>query len=406
MDDSLLNRLKALGVQVGQVSPANFSRREKPPAIEDVLDGRIVENPFGQCFIVEKIYPPEQAHGISNLVPVKSLGILADLFQLPDLVDVGSDRCMFLDTETTGLSQSAGTFPFLTGLCRPTADGVLVYLLMARSPAEEPAMLLEMCRLLENMAAIVTYNGKTFDIPLLETRLAYHAISSPFRELGHIDLLHLTRRLWKHTLPSRSLGYIEMSILGLARGEDEVPGYLIPQMYYEYIKSGDARPLAGVLYHNEMDILSLIALLNYFLATSRNGIRDLNPTDILAVVETMIHSGQFHRVDELLDDILSLDIEEKDWPRIKKMTDWFRKQDRWSQAALLYEKSAESYQMWACLELAKYAENTLRDYDLAIHWCEQMTACLRTQNLSPYRLAYESAQIEKRLNRLLTKKSR
>lgn len=403
MDDSLLERLKALGVKMGEVSAPRPSKHQ---AIEDVLDGRVAENPFGQCFVVEKKYPPDHMLGTTELGVVDSLGLLADIHQIPHLRNISSDRCIFLDTETTGLSQSAGTFPFLTGLCRPAKDGVQVTLLMARSPSEEPAMLIEMCRYLSDCDAIVTYNGKTFDIPLLETRMAYHAISSPFKELGHIDLLQLTRKLWKHTLPSRSLGYIEMSILGISRTDDEVPGYLIPQMYYEYIKSGDARPLVGVLYHNEMDILSLVALLNYFQKTAAQSLQSLNPQDLLAVVEAIRLTDHIDSTDELLEEILGLDLDVRDWPRIQKLADWYKRKDLLTQSIRIYEKAAEANQFWAQMELARYAENSLKAYDQALYWCDRMLATLETQNLSPFKRSSEIAEIQKRIDRILRKTNR
>ena len=286
MDDNLLERLKSLGVKFGdQVAspskPVNYS-------IEKVVSGEVVSNPLGECFVVSKTYPPDYIHGQIDLLTRPKLGFIADFSKLPHLSTSSTEGLVFLDTETTGLSTNAGTFPFLTGLCKSTSQGTQVSLLLCRTPAEEPAMLCEMIRVLEGSSAVVSYNGKSFDIPLLENRLAYHGIQSPFRNLGHIDLLTLARKVWKHTLPSRSLGSVEISILGIARTEAEVPGYLIPQLYYDYLHSGDARPLAGVLYHNEMDIISLVALLNHFIQLSSAEIAHLNPLDILSVANLLI----------------------------------------------------------------------------------------------------------------------
>lgn len=405
MDDSLLNKLKSLGVKVNQ--PA--SSLPKPAmgySAEKVLPGEVAINSSGTCFVVRKNYSPDYIHGQIDLRDRPNLGFIAEFSRLPHLIQSSSDTLVFLDTETTGLSPNAGVFPFLTGLCKTSSQGTEVALLLSRSPAEEAAMLDEMIRFLQGARAIVTYNGKSFDIPLLENRLAYHCIPSPFRDLGHIDLLHLTRKLWRNTLPSRSLGYVEMSILGISRAEEEVPGFLIPQLYYDYLKSGDARPLAGVLYHNEMDILALVALLNHLIELSAEEITNLNPEDILSVARLLMDIGDPDALVPLMDRILVQDDTAIDWMTLHKLADWFKSISRWSEAIHLYEKAAAAGYLWAQEELAKYYENHLRDYDQALYWCERMQEKVVEANLAPFSRQSQMSEIQKRLDRITRKISK
>ncbi len=132
-----------------------------------------------------------------------------------------------------------------------------------RDPSEEAALLEGLMDFLAPCAALVTFNGKAFDAPLLVTRYSLHSIPVPFKEFAHLDLLPLARRLWRDRLPSRALKYLEENVLGAPRTIDEVPGYEIPNLYFDYLRTGDAAPLKGVFYHNAMDIVALAALMNH-----------------------------------------------------------------------------------------------------------------------------------------------
>jgi uncharacterized protein len=407
MDDNLWEKLKSMGVKLG----SDAAIQPQPPTrfpIESILPGEIVHNLYGDCFILQKSYTPEQLHGNVDLQTRSEIGIIAAYSKLPHLSGSSTEKLVFLDTETTGLSPSAGTFAFQIGLCRNSPQGIHFYSLLSRSPAEERAMLVEMIRILDSATAVVTYNGKSFDIPLLESRLAFHGISSPFRSLGHIDLLPLARRLWKNTLPSRSLSHIEMAILGVARSDEEVPGYLIPQLYYDYLKSGDAHPLVGVIYHNEMDVISMVALLNYLISLSSNPaeLDRLNPLDIFSVIHLMIDIGDPGLVSPLLDSVFQQDDELIDWSVYRKLADWYKSRQDWEPTLLLLEKAGLAGQYWAEVELAKYYENRLKDADQALLWCEKALDTLNEAHLAPYTLRTRWQEILVRIERINRKAHR
>jgi uncharacterized protein YprB with RNaseH-like and TPR domain len=174
------------------------------------------------------------------------------------------EKWLFLDTETTGLAGGTGTYAFLVGLAWWNAGGLQVEQLFLRDFSEEHSLLHELAARLAERPVLVTFNGKTFDWPLLENRFAMtRAIKVP-RLAAHLDLLHPARSLWKLRLGSVRLVDLERRVLdaerlGLHRYGD-VASALIPQYYFDYLRGGVADPLAGVVKHNQMDLRGLAAL--------------------------------------------------------------------------------------------------------------------------------------------------
>ena len=157
-------------------------------------------------------------------------------------------RILYLDTETTGLGGS-GTVAFLVGLGYLTDNGFEVHQFLMRDYPEEPYLLRHVAAGLNRFDVLCTFNGTTFDVPLLESRFL-------------MDLLHMCRRLWKLRLGRCNLGRLEEVILGKPREED-IPGSEVPQRYFTYLKTGEISLLEDVLKHNAQDIASLCVLLNH-----------------------------------------------------------------------------------------------------------------------------------------------
>src|SRR5258705_12939806 len=180
-----------------------------------------------------------------------------------------SDRLLFLDLETTGLAGGAGSYAFLVGCgwfeppspsasagqaaCFRTCQFFLADF------AAERALLESVAELADGIACVVTYNGKTFDLPLIETRFVLQRMTTPFADMAHVDLLHPARRMWRDEDVEGRLTDPEQALCGHAR-EGDVPGFEIPSRYFQYVRSGDARPLEAVLEHNRLDIISLAML--------------------------------------------------------------------------------------------------------------------------------------------------
>ena len=170
-------------------------------------------------------------------------------------------RILYLDTETTGLGGS-GTVAFLIGMGWLTDEGFEVHQFLMRDYPEEPYLLKHVAAGLERFDALCTFNGSTFDVPLLESRFLMNRMDRSVLDLPHLDLLHMSRRLWKLRLGRCNLGRLEEVILGQGRQED-LPGSEVPQRYFTYLKTKQESLLEDILKHNAQDIISLCVLLNH-----------------------------------------------------------------------------------------------------------------------------------------------
>ena len=229
-------------------------------AVEDWLGGEQIETAYGRHFESEKLYERYRRHGSADI------GSLAELpHDLLDAISGGAAPAAapaewaFLDTETTGLAGGSGTCAFLVGVGRITPEGFRVRQFFMRDYCEEASLLDALARHLAPFRVLITYNGRTFDQPLLETRYRLNRSRPPFGRLEHLDLLFGARRLWKLRYESCRLVDLENQVLGFER-EGDVPGALIPYLYFEYLRTGRAARLLPVFHHNALDILSLACL--------------------------------------------------------------------------------------------------------------------------------------------------
>jgi hypothetical protein len=166
-----------------------------------------------------------------------------------------------LDTETTGLATAAGTLAFLVGLGWWEGDRFRQVHLFLPDHADEPALLAEVSARVPAEAWLVTYNGRGFDWPLIEARYRLAGHSAP-PHAGHLDLLPLVRRLFRHRLDDARLRTVETGVLGSVRGAD-VEGWQIPAIYLEALRGGPVEALAAVVRHNEHDVRSLARIVAY-----------------------------------------------------------------------------------------------------------------------------------------------
>jgi hypothetical protein len=245
--------------------PAAAPQQEAPSAaraqaaLEQWLAGEVVDTPGGRHFETETLYARHRRHGSADI------GALGELpCDLPAAISGGAapapcTEWAFLDTETTGLAGGTGTCAFLAGVGRITPEGLRVRQFFMRDYDEEASALYALARHLERFRVLITYNGKIFDQPLLETRYRMNRARPPFARLEHLDLLHGARRLWKLRYESCRLVDLERQVLGYER-EGDVPGALIPYLYFEYLRTRRAARLLPVFQHNALDILTLACL--------------------------------------------------------------------------------------------------------------------------------------------------
>ena len=252
--------------------PEPWRRREQGPAYTDLLGGDWREGDGGRFLIIDRSYSPGHRHGsmsVADGLP-PSDGIWPRLSLLAD--GAGVSNLLFVDLETTGLAGGAGTYAFLVGCGWFEAARFKVRQFFLASYLAERALLQALVDVARRAGAVVTYNGKSFDLPLVETRYTLHRMETPFAGMPHIDMLHPARRLWRGgdaaalsafvgsrreaAAASCRLSVLEQVLCGHVR-EGDVAGFEIPGRYFHFVRTGDARPIEAVLEHNRLDLLSL-----------------------------------------------------------------------------------------------------------------------------------------------------
>ncbi len=372
MSPSLADKLKSLGVKVGASDiqpPAPKARRDS--SLEHVLEGRWLETRRGETFVVEQVYPTEYRHGRVPILPESGLGGLAAWAGDENISRLSLSQLAFIDTETSGLSGGTGTCAFMVGAGRFVEGEFRLAMFFMRNPSEEAALLEALSDFLAPCAALVTFNGKAFDAPLLRTRYTLHSIPCPFDGFSHIDLLPLARRLWRDRLPSRALKYLEEHILQAPRGVEEVPGCEIPWLYFDYLRTGDAAPLKGVFYHNAMDVLAMAALLHLTagMLADPHGSDIAHGLDIIALAKLFEDLNRWDDAALLYERGLKTELPEPDfWQAVRRLAVLQKRRGDLETALKLWEQSAAEGHVYAHVELAKYYEHTRKAPTSALGW--------------------------------------
>jgi uncharacterized protein YprB with RNaseH-like and TPR domain len=312
-----------------------------------------------------------------------------------------AENMLFFDMETTGLGGS-GTVPFLIGFGSVIPDGFQVRQYFLPDYPDEEAMLEEVHTELTGNKIIVSYNGKAFDVPILTDRMIIHRVDRELRVGGHLDLLHPTRRLYRRRLRHCNLVNVEQNILGFLR-RDDIPGELIPSIYFNWLSNSNPTLLKGVLEHNFNDIVSLFFVMYHIVAVNENPSGELtDPDDILSLARILEASGEHMRVCRMLEDL-------EDFWREDNRSDIFllqslsyKRSGSFDKAAAILERiatdgSPEEFQ--ARIELAKYYEHRAKNPEKAL------LQTLRAQKICPAR-PYMQEKVRKRINRLNNKLSR
>ena len=409
---SLSDRLKSLGVQVGaQGLPP--PRSDQQPSIDQVVKGRLYSTKNGETYIAEKLYPAEYSYGSCSLLASGHLGALLQYASPLGNNGLETAGCLpenlaYLDIETTGLMGGTGTYAFLVGVGRFEGDVFHLVQFFMRDPSEETAHLLALEEFLGSCDILVTYNGKSFDAPMLNTRYLAQGWKSPLAAFTHLDLLPLARKFWRERLPSRTLGNVETFILGARRSHEDVPGWMIPQMYFDYLRSGDASPLQSVFYHNEMDVLAMAALLNHISRMLEEPPAGSGPAalDLVGMGRFYEDLGRVEDAVRLYETCLSAGLPEGlYWETVQRLSFIKKRQGDYPAAQALWEQAAEQGHLYAHVELAKYYEHRQQDNQEAIHWTQRAIELVSQPQTPRYlRLEWKTG-LEHRLARL-QKKSR
>lgn len=285
--------MRSLRDRLASLQPASSSNRQQPRTIipiDAVVSGSVRSNRSGEFFLTDDLSSEPDIHGLL----AQMAGGSAPCSLIDERTSLDPTTMLFLDTETTGLAGGTGTHAFLVGVGYFDGEQFRVNQFFMRDLSEERALLEDLLDLLGRFRVLVTFNGRSFDWPLIESRLVLHGHRYQPR-FRHLDLLHPARRVWKHRLPSCALTSLEQSLFGLARTGD-VPGFLIPQIYFDYLRHQDARPLGPVFYHNREDILTMVRLTNLLMRAEQSPADTLqHPEDMVGMAQHLLRQGETRR---------------------------------------------------------------------------------------------------------------
>jgi uncharacterized protein len=390
--------------------------------VADLLGGRVLTNSFGRCLAVDRRYEADRWHGDVQVGQCE----LTDLEALR-LLDGSLDdelalerRAVFIDLETTGLSGGAGTVAFLVGCGYFDLGAFQVRQFLLTSYSAERALLAAAAELFGEADLIVTYNGKTFDVPVMETRWAFHRMRAPLDDTPHFDMLHPARRLWRtrSTLPDDGgcrLTTLERVLLNLRRVGD-VDGFEIPGRFFQFLRTADPRPLEPVLEHNRLDLVSLAAVTSRALrlaaegeAGCRDGIEALALGRVLERAGALVRAEACYRracespcIETRCEAIYRLGLRRRREGRFGEAAEWWRELVAATDLpARRRDRVLDSLRAFAIEALAIHQEHRVRDLsaarELALFALEEHAASSRADGMR-HRLARLDRKLARRQN--------
>ena len=344
-----------------------------------------VQQPASQdCRIREELRPLSGFPGAFSL-NAAALPLMQEE-PLPDPLDPGG--IVYLDTETTGLMGGAGTIVFEAGVGRLTPDGFRIRQFVIRDYHEERYLLAHLREEVEQGSLLCTFNGKTFDVPLLRDRLLMNRMDAAFLDLPHIDLLQIARRVWKLRLKRCNLSRLEEEILGTPR-TDDLPGSEVPARFFSFIKTGRPELLEDVLTHNAQDIASLCVLLQRM-------------TEIYAHPELQVHQEDLFSMGHSLERHGHHAEARKCWYLCSKgaigeagslrlAANWRRNGNR-SESVRIWERMIASHQggVVPYVELAKHYEHVQHQPEAALELTEKALLLLAEPGFLPEKAVQEA----------------
>ncbi len=413
MSRDLRGRLESLR-QSGELAPAAAFRPEasSPAAPAGFLfpgEERISETPAGPCYMRELAFPANHRHGSDRLG--SALEVNPASLPLPagtDLKETNPGQALFIDVETTGLGGGTGTWAFLIGTGWFEENRFRLRQYFMRRPAEERAMLHHFGETAAAFPGMISFNGRSFDVPILWNRQVLARTPHRLEPRRHVDLLAWSRRLYRERVRSCSLRSLESELLGLRRTGD-IPGEEIPAVYFAYLRRGEKNRLRDVFRHNVLDILSMITLLGKVRRTIA-GAGVEHPAECFALGRLYRQAGRIEPAES--------------WFRraaaggsplarrsLLELSFIFKSQGRWAEAAATWKElllSRSPDDLTPYIELAKYLEHRCGDYRAALDLSRaalsragsRRTCSPPAGQSSPPALRHRIARLERKLARL------
>ncbi|MHA7137558.1 ribonuclease H-like domain-containing protein [Rossellomorea arthrocnemi] len=333
------------------------------------------------CLVREKRYPIDHRHGDYTFKDfIRAVDAWQDFAGVHPLSSKGltHEQMFFFDTETTGLGGGVGNTIFLLGHGRVTETEVIVTQHFLPQPGSEIPLYHSFLSHVD-YNTLVTYNGKAFDWPQVKTRhtlIKDHVPKLP--AFGHFDLYHGSRRLFKHKLESVKLVNVERKILGFNR-VDDVPGYLAPMIYFDYIERKDPEGIFKVMTHNELDILSLITLYTHLTFQLLNVHKKASDQERFEVGRWLEYTGNREIAKERYQEIIRED-DRTNYEAMHLLALQYKKdKEEWKSIELwerTWKEAPISIRKVVLLELAKLYEHKTKNFQLALERCEQLESLL------------------------------
>ncbi len=394
--------------------PKPVARENKLPEsylkLAEKLGGCILSNHAGSYCLVKKQYPLTYHHGsmqLADVVANSQLPLAASRLPLADFRvkddpgSVSSQSLLFLDTETTGLG-GAGAVAFLIGVGSINSDGFEIRQYLIPDYSDEAAMLEALLEEFSTEKTLVTYNGAAFDLPLVLDRMIINRVGRRIDSADHVDLLHPTRRLYRRRLADCTLVNVERELLSFYR-HDDIPGYLIPSVYFDWLSERRTELLSDVMEHNRLDIISMLFLIRILAEVYVSEGRSLEHIDDLHSLSRLFGRHKDNRkVTALYDRIDSMGGSNLEEDVVYYHSIAFRRTGDFDRAVELWERLAESqsrYGFLANIELAKHFEHRVRAPEKALA-CAARAAQATGVSPSQRRL------LDARLDRLKQKQQR
>jgi hypothetical protein len=342
------------------------------------LGGEWLETPYGRTLYLHQTLDPQAMQGNIPLQCTKIDPGVLDLFNVTHVLEnsaITPTQICFFDTETSSLNLGSGAFVFLTGFSHFQEDGsVNVDQFFLPHPSEERAFIYAVQEFMDNFSILTSYNGKSFDVPMLRSRFIFNDMEDIGLEKTHLDLLFLARSLWKRRLESCRLVEIEASILQFKRTGDDVPGWLVPILYQDFLREGDAAPLQSVFYHNAQDVVSLAALFNvvHSMLDRETAFPTEHPDDYASLAYLYEKLSDFKSAEDYYSTYFIAASDTVD-PEVMYDYAWMqRRKENWTEAVKYWQLAAEKEHLPSMVELAKYYEHHEKDVPQALQWVEKV----------------------------------
>jgi uncharacterized protein YprB with RNaseH-like and TPR domain len=399
-------------VSVEDLSSVKGLSPDVPPGAErlaQILGASPRRNRFGEHLGLRRWFSEQVGSGHDLGAPNGEIDAAALRLIAPgrssDIAD--PQQWLFLDTETTGMAGGSGTYAFLVGIAWWDAGGLEVEQLFMREHSEEHSLLLTLAERMAERRVLVTFNGKSFDWPLLETRYRMTRSTKPPEPRAHLDFLHPARNLWRPRLGSVRLAELERHVLGWDRGAD-IMSELIPSIYFDFLRGGAPEPLVPIFHHNQMDLRGLATLAMRVISLLADPERyGQDSLELFGVSRICERSGEAARARDLYERSINSELPEEAERKArrslallaKRAGDYQRAQGLWEQMLGSSREGLEAYE-----QLAIHHERHTRQYDKATSLTRQALTLLRKAHrlgtIDPVTYRRQKERFENRLARL------